>query len=263
MLFLQDEFGTGLFVIREGSFKLSSTSGECFIGPGCVFGELDLLQVRAGDVVAGDLGGTCFAVSSMALLSSMKAVSRTFGLRNLRFLTTAPLFRFLDAPDLAMLGRYGFSLTHEGGACMYEEGQMPKEFLYVLKSGSLVTSASTRQTYICPGECLDHRAALCSRPHTETVRVCDESDADVLALSFQLLHDVLEEHTQDFLWRCALLRMLRDSWSDRPGFCGPLMWRDDPESLATISPLGITFIFSYKTREDIENSIFIEVLRVA
>ena len=230
----QDQLGTGIFVVREGSFKLMNTSGrESFLGPGCVFGELELVQGCAGEVVAGDLGGTCFTISSMALLSTIKALARTIGSRNLRFLSAVPLFRFLDSPDLAMLGRYAFSITHAKDACIYEAGQMPKEFLYIVKSGCLISQSNGRERYIYPGECLDQVSAWCSRPHAETVRVSNEDDAaGMLAFSFQLLQDVLGDHMPDFLWRCSLLRMLRDVWSDRLSFGGPLMWRDDPEAFA-------------------------------
>ncbi|CAE7204718.1 for [Symbiodinium sp. CCMP2592] len=230
----KDQLGTGIFVVREGSFKLMNTSGrESFLGPGCVFGELELVQGCAGEVVAGDFGGTCFTVSSMALLSTIKALARTIGSRNLRFLSAVPLFRFLDSPDLAMLGRYAFSITHAKDACIYEAGQMPKEFLYIVKSGCLISQSNERERYIYPGECLDQVSAWCSRPHAETVRVSNEDDAaGMLAFSFQLLRDVLGDHMPDFLWRCTLLRMLRDVWSDRLSFGGPLMWRDDPEAFA-------------------------------
>ncbi|CAE7033926.1 noct [Symbiodinium sp. KB8] len=230
----KDQFGTGIFVVREGSFKLMNTSGrESFLGPGCVFGELELVQGCAGEVVAGDLGGTCFTISSMVLLSTINALARTIGSRNLRFLSAVPLFRFLDSPDLAMLGRYAFSITHAKDACIYEAGQMPKEFLYVVKSGCLVSQSNGRERYIYPGECLDQVSAWCSRPHAETVRVSNEYDAaGMLALSFQLLQEVLGDHMPDFLWRCTLLRMLRDMWSDRLSFGAPVMWRDDPEAFA-------------------------------
>lgn len=230
----KDQFGTGIFVVREGSFKLMNTSGrESFLGPGCVFGELELVQGCAGEVVAGDLGGTCFTISSMVLLSATNALARTIGSRNLRFLSAVPLFRFLDSPDLAMLGRYAFSITHAKDACIYEAGQMPKEFLYVVKSGCLVSQSNGRERYIYPGECLDQVSAWCSRPHAETVRVSNEYDAaGMLALSFQLLQEVLGDHMPDFLWRCTLLRMLRDMWSDRLSFGAPVMWRDDPEAFA-------------------------------
>ena len=235
---------------------MDALGGECLLGPGCVFGELELLQVRAGGVIAGEFGGTCFAVSSVAVLATMKALSRTFGVRNLHFLSTAPLFRFLDAPDLAILSRNAFSLVHSSSACLYHEWQMPKKFLYILKSGGLVSCTATRQNCIFPGECLDHRSALCQRPHAETVRVCAESDAEILALSFQLLQDVLGENAEDFLWRCVLLRMLRDLWSDRPAFCTPLMWRDDPEGLARACviksfPAGTSHMFSAEEADSI------------
>ena len=244
-------------MVREGSFKLLDVSGhERILGPACVFGELELLKVHAGDVVAGELGGSCFAVSSMAVMSNIRALTRALGTRNVRFLSAAPLFQYLDASDLAMLGRYAFSITHSEGACVYREGQMPKEFLYVLKSGCLVSHSTAGQSYIYPGECLDVASALGGRPHTETIYAGTESEAVLLAFSFQLLRDVFSEHLQDFLWRCVLLSMLNDTLSHQPGFSNVLMWRDDAEAFARACviqsfPSDICHIYSDNEAESV------------
>lgn len=209
-----------VFIIRDGCFIMgdNSTKESITLGPSCVFGEINLWGVHS-DLMAGEAGGTCLAISKETFLEALKKVTREIASENYHFLLRTALFEYLDVSYLAMLSKCSCNVSYSHGKVIKEEG--PGSFMYLVKKGMVIESVASGQSSLhLPGDSLG-----CGRLQAE-------GDTELVAWQLPSLQALLGFRGTDFFWRCALLSSLRGAWSSHAGHSTALAYRDNPEELA-------------------------------
>lgn len=143
-----------VFIIRDGCFIMgdNSTKESITLGPSCVFGEINLWGVHS-DLMAGEAGGTCLAISKETFLEALKKVTREIASENYHFLLRSALFEYLDVSYLAMLSKCSCNVSYSHGKVIKEEG--PGSFMYLVKKGMVIESVASGQSSLhLPGDSL-------------------------------------------------------------------------------------------------------------
>ncbi|CAJ1408005.1 unnamed protein product [Effrenium voratum] len=222
----KDMASSHLYVVRDGFFVLEEGAR---LGPCCVFGELDLLQLHS-EVFAGGAGGSCLGIAKCWLLEQLKQLRRQLTSQSRRLLRESDLFRYLDAANISRLSRKSCTVKHRRGDCVIPKGELSRGHVYLVKSGELVSrDANGWTTLLSVGDCLCHGCV--TGIHASAVHA-DSEEVELLAMHYSSLQAALGVHAQDFLWRCVLLAALRDHWSSHTAFEELLTFRADPEALA-------------------------------
>lgn len=93
-----------------------------------------------------------------------------------RFLSEIEPFNYLDKKEIQSIAHNLLVEYYKKGEIIFKEGASPLDFLYILRSGSLVLEREGEVIeYIHEGECFGYISLMTSSPPSSTAKAIEDS----------------------------------------------------------------------------------------